>query len=54
MDLTRQQRFLSSAFIMKLHGLWSSGSWLDDISGADETDWVAVAARILELEEASP
>jgi hypothetical protein len=46
------QRFLSSAFIMKLHGLWSSASWLDDICGADETDWVVVAARVLELEDA--
>ncbi|HEV7566344.1 MAG TPA: hypothetical protein VGO31_10330 [Microbacteriaceae bacterium] len=48
------QRFLSSAFIMKLHGLWSSASWLDDICGADETDWIMVAERILKLEGALP
>lgn len=47
------ERFLTSAFIMKLHGLWAFASWLDDICGADETDWVVVAARTLELEEAS-
>jgi hypothetical protein len=42
-------RFLASADLMRQYGIGSPASWLDRVCADDGTDWIVVAARLLEL-----